>query len=285
MNKLTRLLTKCSLNKSRTYTSISKKPEITLYVRGFLSKEEKTSEEYDRWMTSHHKLIFKNNWASCAKTYDWDVGSIKMPPTWASGTSLLYGLYNNTKLLRSTNPWTLASTLAIDTTLLAGMVLYQYFIIEENANTMAPKLALKLINLSKKYERVRVICHSLGCKLFINAINYIPNKHKPSYVHLCAPTFNELEYKNVLNHLSKNKTYIYYTKSDIILSIALQLTKNNNPVGAFGLTTQYSNVSLINVTEYFNDYWIVHTNYHKEFHKFVAKEEHRKLFLKKYTHE
>ena len=270
---------------SRCYSKLpaiksAKKPETTLYIKGFLSKGEK-KEQYDRWLAAHHKLVFKDKWHEHCHTYDWDVGSLKIPAPLASGAGALLAVYNSTKLFR-VNPVTFATTLALDTVVLAGAVLYQYFIIEENTNIMAPKLALKLINLSKKYDKVRIVCHSLGCKLLLNAIPYVPLKHRPHTIHLCAPTFNEAEYQDVLTHLSKNRTYIYYTKDDGVLAIALQLTKNKDPVGAFGLKCEYANVEPIDVTDHFKNqyYWTIHNNYHKLFHKFIGQEE-RKLLLTK----
>ncbi|QKF94820.1 DUF900 hydrolase-like protein [Fadolivirus algeromassiliense] len=267
---------------SRFYSSASKltpvvkqsikKPEITLYIKGFLSKAEKTDNS-DRWLASHHKLIFKHKWHHHATHHEWDCGSLKVPPPFASGMNALYHIYNSSKIIR-TNPITFASSLAIDTTLLAGMIMYQYFIVEENTHIMAPKLALELIELSKKHSKVRVVCHSLGCKLLLNAIEYIPDKHKPTSVHLCAPTFNETEYQHILDNISKNKTYIYYTPKDSILSVALQLTKNKDPVGAYGLKNTYQNVRAVDVTNYFNNHWLVHNNYHKVFHKFIHDDSH-----------
>lgn len=249
---------------------IVKKPETTLYIKGFLSKKEK-EDNYDKWLASHHKLVFKHKWNNNANYHDWDCGNLKIPLPFASGMNALYSIYNSSKIIRA-NPVTFASSLAIDTALMAGMITYQYFIVEENTHTMAPKLALDLMDLSKKYEIVRVVCHSLGCKLLLNAIEYIPDKHKPNVVHLCAPTFNETEYEHILNKVSKQKTYIYYTDRDTILSTALQLTKNKNPVGAFGLEKTYSNIKAIDVTSYFDDYWLVHNNYHKVFCKFLEGE-------------
>lgn len=254
-----------------TLTKIKKDPEITIYIKGFLSKIEK-QEKTDYWLASHHKLVFKQQWNKNAEHYNWDCGNLKIPPPLVSGVNALYAVYQNSKIIRL-NPWTFASSIAIDTTLLAGMVMYQYLIVEENTHIMAPKLALHLIELSKKYEKVRVICHSLGCKLLLNSIEYITNeKHKPTVVHLCAPTFNETEYEDLLDRVAKQKTYIYYTNRDSILSIALQVTKNKDPVGAYGLCKKYNNVKAIDVTNHFDDFWLIHTNYHKVFHQFVENE-------------
>jgi len=255
-----------------------KEPEITIYIKGFLSKNEKPSN-FDKWQLTHHKLVFKHNWNEKFIGWQWDCGEVQIPLPFLSGSNLLYAIYNHTRILRL-NPITLISTLGIDASIFTAMVAYQYFLVEKNIHMMAPKLALDLIAYSKKYENVRIVSHSLGCKLLLNALPYIPAKHKPRNIHMCAPAFTESDYGHLLNDSSKHQTYIYYTLNDAVLSTLLQMTKNKNPVGAYGLSNNYQKVQTIDVSKHFNDEWIIHNNYHKVAHKFIVNDNNPPLPIK-----
>jgi hypothetical protein len=253
-----------------TLSRINKKePEITIYIKGFLSKNEKPNN-FDRWQLTHHKLVFKHKWNERFIGWKWDCGEVQLPVPFLSGSNLLYALYNHTKILRATNPVALMTALGVDASIFTAMVVYQYFLVEENIHMMAPKLALDLIAFSKKYENVRVVSHSLGCKLLLNALPYVPDKHKPRNIHMCAPAFSESDHGHLLDNSSKHQTYIYYTPNDVVLSTFLNMTKNKNPVGAYGLSKDYQKVKTINVTDYFKNEWFIHNNYHKISRKFIV---------------
>jgi hypothetical protein len=215
-------------------------------------------------------LVFKHRWDPQFIGWQWNCGEIQVPSIPLLSTSgLLYSLYNSSRILRA-SPWALAATLGIDASIFTSMILYQYYVVEENIHMVAPKLALDIISYSKKYHNVRIICHSMGCKLLLSSLPYVPEKNRPTYIHLCAPAFSEGEYMDILNNSSKERTYIYYNPNDVVLSTVLHATKNKFPVGAYGLKEQYSNVEQVNVAEYFKDEWLIHNNYPKLSHRFIV---------------
>lgn len=256
---------------------IKKGPEITIYIKGFLSKGEE-SQDFHRWLTNHHKLVLKNKWNESSIGWKWPTGSLKHPIPMISGSNILFALFNSSKLLRA-NPWTFAGGVAIDAGLYASMMMYQYYAIEENTELLAPKLAHDLIKYSKNYSKVRIVSHSLGCKLLINALADVPDKYKPNIIHMCAPAFSEDKYEHILNNLAKQHTFLYYTPKDTILSTFLQIYKNKQPVGAYGLTKQYLNLTTIDVSNYFDNYWLVHNNYNRVFHKFIQNDNIEQLLI------
>jgi len=123
-------------------------------IRGFLSRNENT-DTFDKWELAHHKLVLKHGWAQRFVGWRWSCGSIQLPMPLASAGNLIYAVLHGTKLLRI-NPWTLLPTMIFDGLAFSGNVAYEYY--------KAPKLALDLKEYSKRYENVRVVAHSLGCK-------------------------------------------------------------------------------------------------------------------------
>ena len=133
--------------------------------------------------------------------------------------------------------------------------------------------------MHKQYGKVRVVSHSLGCKLLVNAIRDIPHEFRPHTVHLCASAFDEETYGPILNEISQRRTYIYYTPKDVVLSLGLRSIKGYNPIGSAGLKKHYPNAKAVDVSSYFADFWIVHNNYNEQFHRFVHEEHQTKIYL------
>ena len=166
-----------------------------------------------------------------------------------------------------------AASAAFDASFFATKLATEYHYAEDNTIKLADELSRDIDILSKKYKKVRVVSHSLGCKLLLNAVNNLPPESRPDYIHMCAPSFSEDEFKDSLDDVAKKRTFIYYTDSDIVLSVILKMIRSKNPVGAFGLEGQYKNVKTIDVTKYFSNYFLTHSAYSEQFDKMVEVEE------------
>ena len=272
INKITRVnMSMVKLSPiTKTIYDIKQGPEITLYIKGFLSRNEKP-QDFQKWINTHDKIVNKYNWNKHIKGWYWDCGKIKYPIPFMTSAHTAYSVYKKTKILRL-NPWILAGSALFDAGLFATRMMYEYKHAEQNTHKLAHQLAHDLIKVSDRYEKVRIVAHSLGCKLLMNAIIDIPPKYRPDIIHLCAPAFVEEDYGYMLNEISKDKTYLYYTNNDIILNNILQLILGKSVCGADGLKKEYHNIITTDVSEYFKNHWMIHNNYKNELHNFISYE-------------
>lgn len=274
--RLQRWHTTISLSK-KDKLDVKRGPEVTLYIKGFLSKGE-TPDDYHLWMYSHNRIAKKHYWDETAKGWSWNCGDIEYPIPFITGTNLAYSLFSKAKFIKG-HPMFMAGGLFLDFGVFLSKMIYQYYKVEKNTTILSYQLSAELERLSKKYGKVRVVAHSLGCKLLLNAIKDVPKEYRPNYVHLCAPALSEEIYGPILNEVSKNRTCIYYSPNDVILSVLLQILKGRNPIGSSGLSKHYPNVKAIDVTPYFKNFWVIHSNYNEQFHNFVHEEHQSKIYL------
>jgi hypothetical protein len=245
--------------------NISDRNEITVYIKGFLSKGESPAS-FKEWLKTHKKIP---DWCNFAKGWYWDCGThtFPFPPITA-----LYTWLKGIQIFRL-NPWAIAATATADISIMTAATVMQYFKAEKNTVKLAGDLALNLEELTNNYENVRIVAHSLGCKLLLNALKEIPPEKYPKTIHLFAPAFIESEYNDILSNFGKSsKMYIYYCKNDFMLATLLYYIEGNHPVGAVGLKTKYNNIKSIDVEEHFKDSWFVHKNYKSLFNNFIANE-------------
>lgn len=244
--------------------------QITLYIKGFLSKGE-TIKDFKKWTDSHKIMTDRHGWGELAKGWSWDCGQINYPYPIASGLHIANAVYNGSKILRL-NPVSLIAGLAVDSVIFSSRLAYQYKTTEHNTIELANKLSADIIKLSDKYERVRIIAHSLGCKLLMNAIKKTPEESRPTTIHLFGPAFGEEEFEDVYEKAARYRTYVYYSENDYALGVLLQFIKSHDIVGAHGFKRVYDNVSVKDVTNHFKDFWFVHNSYNKEFPHFIERE-------------
>lgn len=271
-----RLHTSIALTKKPKF-DLKYAPETTLIIKGFLSSGEKV-DDYHLWLHSHNRLVHKYRWDELAKGWNWNCGDLEYPIPFITITNFAYSLYKSTKVLKA-HPAVIATSFLIDAGYHIGRLIHQYYKVEKNTTILSYQLSQELIRLHKKYKKVRVISHSLGCKLLVNAIKDVPPEFRPHNVHLCAPALDEKTYGPILNEISQRRTYIYYTPKDVVLSLGLKALKGYNPIGSIGLKNEYPNVKLVDVSRYFDDFWIVHNNYNEQFHKFAEDEHETKVYL------
>lgn len=243
-----------------------KSTEITVYIKGFLSKGE-SSSDFTTWLDTHNKINF---WNKHAVGWYWPCGYKLFIP--APVTSA-YVIYKGSTILRF-NPLALTAALSIDLGINIGYTLLQYINTEENTTIYDKDLAAHLTDLSNRYGRVRVVAHSLGCKLLLNALEHMSETTYPNFIHLLAPAVIESEYFSLLDKFQKvgSKIYVYHCHDDFMLNSLLALIKDSEPIGSIGLIRKYDNIWNINVGSYFTDSWFVHRNYKDIFDTFITNE-------------
>lgn len=248
--------------------------EITLYIKGFLSKGD-TFNRYNCWLDQHNLIMEKHKWKQNAYGYHWQSGQIwnrlgddrlmrLIPYPVISLGNIGWRIYNKTKILK---PQMLALTFGLDIALFTGQVIYNYYDAKDNCTK---DLVQTLKDLSDEYDKVRVVSHSLGSNYLIRALRDIPMDQRPHVNHMCAPCCVESEISDILPTLSRDKTYIYHSQNDFVLSDMFKIMNDENPVGSNGLIDKYDNVYVKDVSEHFG--YFVHNHYRHKFHEFVFKE-------------
>ena len=261
-----------------------KEKEVTLYIKGFLSKGE-SGEDFSKWEQAHKEVSEINDrWEKdgVIKGWNWNSGKIQYPYPIFLGTNLFYHLYRSSKVARMT-PGGVAVSLSLDASIYSFRIFYQYYDIESRMNLLSENLKKDIIRLSKKYKRVRIVCHSLGSKLLLNALKDVPDEFKPDCIHMCAPAITQDEFdfylKKFNEKLAKEKTYIYYSENDYVLSVFYRIIKGyikqEDIVGVKGLDKSLLEKNKIyqleqkDCTSLFKDYWLTHNNYVSIFPKII----------------
>jgi len=164
------------------------------------------------------------------------------------------------------NPSTLPMVATQELVLFTGRVFFQYEYASKQLPQEAIRLREELQYLVKHGIRVRVVVHSLGCKLLVSALSGLDVKERPHEIHLCAPAFGESEFASVLENMSQERTYLYYTMNDWILA-TYSLFHGDDAIGYIGPKQKYSGLYSKDVETYFPTF--VHFSYKNHFHSFA----------------
>ncbi|CAO3643544.1 unnamed protein product [Cunninghamella blakesleeana] len=256
--------------------------EVTVYIKGFLAEGD-TAENFEDWLHSHKLLVLssKHKWGSEALGYSWSSGSSinHIPVPLASLGSLAYLVgrnYQQLKFLRFPSPATILGAVAIDVGLHLGRLAYQYNTATKESEERAEMLAWRLLELRKRYEYLRVVSHSLGCRHLVEACSIMEKHQRPNEIHLCAPALIKSDIlpwiKQGSGGLGINHTSIYYSHKDITLGILLRtLLAGDQAVGEIGIKDEIldPSVSFIDVSQSLGGFYIgAHTDYANKFHYF-----------------
>ncbi|KAL9647412.1 hypothetical protein ABK040_006775 [Willaertia magna] len=176
-------------------------------------------------------------------------------------------------LLRSSRfltPAAIPTVLLTDVIFTTAMLYYEFLKANENATEYAIEFSKELHLLRNRYNKIRIVGHSLGCKHIIEAIKLLPLEYRPDEIHLCAPAINEEDVKDVLSEgLAKDATFHYYSKEDYLLSYIFPIISQQKiALGAHPLKNNYNNTQSIQVCEHFDGFF-VHNTYATNFHKFA----------------
>lgn len=68
--------------------------------------------------------------------------------------------------------------MALDVGLHAGRLVYQFSVANRESQERAERLAWRLLDLRKKYEKLRVVGHSLGCRHIVEACSLMQHSER-----------------------------------------------------------------------------------------------------------
>ena len=148
---------------------------------------------------------------------------------------LLYGTAAGAAafLIRRSSPLMFAGSLAGDGLLNAVRVYLAFGAAEQAAKQDAVALAKALSRLASKpdVERYRVVAHSLGCRLVMEALPLLPPEQRPVEVHLCAAAMTAPHAKPALPMLCQPGGHLYhhFSTGDEALSGAFLLASRGVP--------------------------------------------------------
>ena len=200
--------------------------------------------------------------------FRWQNGDLPIPVPLVSGALLGYRLLKLKSSLLKLTPMGFLAGASVDVALYAGLLATEYYKAEKSLDEQSLVLADALLRLQARHSKVRVVAHSLGCRLLLHATKAISEEKRPHEVHLLAPAFTEEEVGPHLDLLAQDHIHIYHNKEDYILSLLYTgVTAGGTAVGCAGLANTYNKATSIDTSPHFD--WLVHTEYKTTFHKFV----------------
>lgn len=260
---------------------IGKPSQATIYIKGFLTRNE-APDDFIVWRESHLKLCQNtiNSWEPYALGYRWQNQSyrshfdhingflfgynknqelgfrlpINLPvPVMtlsASSANILFKLFKGTRLF---TPWGLALAAGQDIALIATQFIFQYQKAKENSFQHGLTLNHHINLLRRNNKYIRVVSHSMGCRLILNALlHQDKNQVLIDELHLLAPAITQSEFiefmKKYKGTFPVRKVFIYYSQSDFILDI-FQYLENDSAIGYHGLLNEYQGIKTYDVTQ------------------------------------
>lgn len=234
--------------------------ELTLYIKGFLAPGERP-DDFEAWLACHRRLEITHGWGRRARGYCWPSGGLApVPVPMAAAVKVVWDLYRRSGVLRRAN---VVGNLGLAVAEVALRLASQYRSVSRSLNEGSAGLAQKLAGLSARYDRVRVVAHSLGCRQIVEAASRLAPERRPQEIHLCAAACREKEVAAQLPHLAQQHTYLYYTAKDLVLQAAFTVMARGRALGAAGLRGSYAAVTAIDVSEHFD--FRVHGEYKHRF--------------------
>jgi len=243
--------------------------DVTLYVKGFFT-HNKLPSDFEGWSYSHEKLQQKRSWGSNSFGWEWESGR-SVPVPYATLGNIAYNALRYGSRVTRISPAGIAASLIFD---ISFNMASKYWETTHNAEKYAHLLAAGLVRLYESTPpsgKIRVVAHSLGCKLLIRAIDEIPLEQRPHEVHLCGAAISANEIVGKLTTLARDHTYIYYCSLDSTLQLGYPiLNDRQQAIGYTGLQGNFPNVSVIPVDFAFKDGYLIHRFYPWVFHKFAG---------------
>ena len=190
----------------------------TIYVTGFLT-ETASSENYRAWINSHLKLQTSLGWSDEVYGVSWSNGG----PSDGFGR-LPVPLHLAVLMMRRSSPAALMAGLAGDMSLNSARLYLKYRDAEQAAERDAPRVASSLYDLATDLQqrdgssgsgfKYRIVAHSLGCRLLMEALPTLPDDAKPAEVHLCAAAVTPSLATSKLLQLPMPGGHVYHHWSD-----------------------------------------------------------------------
>lgn len=234
--------------------------EVTVYVKGFLGRQER-ADDFEAWTARHRSLVGRRGWAAPAYGWSWESGSMAgIPLPVFSTLKLGWDVY---RVVRGAGRSTLlgASALLVgeQAARIAIQFVRQYVSAASAAHQHAEQLAERLDSLRRRYARVRLVAHSLGCVQVLEAAATMTPSDRPHEIHLCAPACLERDVSERLPDLAREQSTLYFTPKDLVLEGAFRLMARGRALGSAGPSRDYSGLLAIDVSDRFE--FFVHTEY------------------------
>ena len=151
----------------------------TVYVTGFLT-DTRNHENWAEWSASHARLGAEMGWCQESYGVDWRTGAAG---DWLGRWPL--PVHMLALAARRSSPQALVGGITADTVVNAARLYLHFRAAQESAASQAERFAeaCDRFGASRPY---RVVAHSLGCRLVIDALPLLPAQRRPSAVFLCA---------------------------------------------------------------------------------------------------
>jgi len=244
--------------------------EVTIYVKGFLGRNEKL-DHFDRWLACHDTLVESHGWGAAALGYHWQSGRLVPGPVAAMGSvKLAWDVVRVVRnLRRAARLGFLGMLVGEELALIGAHFVHQYVTASRSALEQAGDQAAHLRALAAEERRVRVVAHSLGCRHVIEAVSQLEAACRPHEIHLCAPACREKDVAEKLSGLAQERTYLYYTKKDRMLELVFTPLARGLALGFTGSQRDYDRLVTVDVGEYFE--FRVHGEYKNRFSMLVPR--------------
>lgn len=210
----------------------------------------------------------QGSWGPHAAAFRWQNGAMPIPLPLVSGALLGYRLLRLGSNVVKLTPMGLLAGAGVDVAVYTALLAAEFYKAEKSIAEQSMLLAETIAKLEGQHKKVRVVAHSLGCRLVYHAANVLPEDKKPHDIHFLAPAFTELEVGPHLDTLARDNVSIYHNEDDYILSLLYtSVTGGARAVGCSGLSGAYNRAKAVNTQPHFS--WLVHGEYRNEFHKFA----------------
>jgi len=242
--------------------------EVTLYIKGFLARGE-APDHFRDWQAGHRRLSEERGWGAGAFGYAWGSGDLGGWP-WpvVSAAKTVYDVVRAARRAGRASPAGALGFMAAEHLVrLTARFVTQYRAASRSARAEAQPLADVLSRLGEGRGAVRVVAHSLGCLLAIEAISRLTPDRRPFEVHLCAPACRESDVADRLANLGREGAFLYHARNDLVLETGFIALSRGRALGAVGPSRPFPGLVAVDVAEHFG-FW-VHHEYKRRFAEFA----------------
>lgn len=256
------------LNYNQISSKKMKKPEITIYIKGFLSEGEHP-DHFELWLNSHNSLSKTHEWGNNAAGFYWDCGTVSNIPVASLAHTAWHVIKRGRMAFTKFNPYVIPVIAIHEGLVFAGRIIHQYQYASKQLPVESIRLREHIRTLMQTHEKVRIVAHSLGCQLLVRSVSSLPLHERPHEIHLCGPAFQEGHFRTHLSDLAQDACFLYYCTRDWILG-TYSFLHGDHAIGYSGPTRKYSKLFPKNVDPYFSLF--VHFNYKHHFTPLLKKQ-------------
>lgn len=242
--------------------------ELTVYIKGFLARGE-DPDRFRDWQASHRRLREERGWGPGATGIAWESGEIGGWP-WPvlSAAKTVWDVTRAARRAGRANPLGALGFMAAEHLVrMTARFVVQYRGATRAARQEAGPLAEALERLGRRHPDLRVVAHSLGCLLVLEALDRLDPSQRPAEVHLCAPACREEDVAGRLAHLGRRGATLYHARNDLVLETAFRVLSRGRALGAVGTARDYPGLAVVDVGHHFG-FW-VHHEYKRRFADFA----------------